>query len=128
MRWTCCAKFRVFGVPPKFRGFLVELIAPLLVPEFPTSLIHRTFASQTGLACIWPASCEETMHGGKSAYGRRVQHALIFHLSCRPRCFAATMTIETTTANAVVCAAGVAPSGWPGPKSAAVVVKPPPVA
>jgi hypothetical protein len=42
--------------------------------------------------------------------------------------FAATMTVETTSANAVVCAAGVYRAGCAGPKGAAVVVKPPPVA
>jgi hypothetical protein len=38
--------------------------------------------------------------------------------------FAATMTVETTSANAVVCAAGVDRAGCAGPKGAAVVVKP----
>jgi hypothetical protein len=42
--------------------------------------------------------------------------------------FAATMTVETTSANAVVCAAGVDRAGCAGSRGAAVVVKPPPVA
>jgi hypothetical protein len=39
--------------------------------------------------------------------------------------FAATMTVETSNANAVVCAAGVARAGCAGPRGAAVVTKPP---
>jgi hypothetical protein len=39
--------------------------------------------------------------------------------------FAATMTVETTRANAVVCAAGDNRAGCTGPTGAAVVVKPP---
>jgi hypothetical protein len=42
--------------------------------------------------------------------------------------FTSTMTIVTTNANAVVCAAGVYRAGCAGPRGAAVVVKPPPVA
>jgi hypothetical protein len=42
--------------------------------------------------------------------------------------FASAMTIATTNANAVVCAAGVYRAGCAGPRGAAVVVKPPPVA
>jgi hypothetical protein len=42
--------------------------------------------------------------------------------------FTSTMTIATTNANAVVCAAGVYRAGCAGPRGAAVVVKPPPVA
>jgi len=38
------------------------------------------------------------------------------------------MTVETTSAYAVVCAADVNRAGCAGPKAAAVVVKPPPVA
>ena len=39
--------------------------------------------------------------------------------------FAATMTIETKDANAVVCAAGVYRAGCAGPRGAAVVTRPP---
>ena len=42
--------------------------------------------------------------------------------------FTSTMTIAITNANAVVCAAGVYRAGCAGPRGAAVVVKPPPVA
>jgi hypothetical protein len=42
--------------------------------------------------------------------------------------FVATMTVEITSANAVVCAAGVVRAGCAGPSGAAVVVKPPPAA
>jgi hypothetical protein len=42
--------------------------------------------------------------------------------------FTSTMTIAATNANAVVCAAGVHRAGCAGPRGAAVVVKPPPVA
>ncbi len=38
---------------------------------------------------------------------------------------AATMAVETTSANAVVCAAGVHRAGCAGPKGAAVVKLPP---
>ena len=38
--------------------------------------------------------------------------------------FAATMTIETTDANAVVCARGVYRAGCAGPRGAVVVRKP----
>jgi hypothetical protein len=51
-----------------------------------------------------------------------------FTLAVALAAFAATMTIETTSANAVVCAAGVVRAGCAGPKGAAVVIKPPPVA
>jgi hypothetical protein len=39
--------------------------------------------------------------------------------------FVATMTVETTDANAVVCAAGVYRAGCAGPRGAAVVVRRP---
>lgn len=38
--------------------------------------------------------------------------------------FAATMTFESTNANAVVCAAGVVRAGCAGPRGAVVVRKP----
>jgi hypothetical protein len=38
--------------------------------------------------------------------------------------FAATMTVETRDANAVVCAAGVYRAGCAGPRGAAVVARP----
>jgi hypothetical protein len=38
--------------------------------------------------------------------------------------FAATMTVETTEANAVVCAAGVYRAGCAGPRGAVVVARP----
>ncbi len=41
--------------------------------------------------------------------------------------FGATMTIESTDANAVVCARGVYRAGWAGARGA-VVVRTPPVA
>jgi hypothetical protein len=50
--------------------------------------------------------------------------ALAFAVSA----FVATMTAEITSANAVVCAAGVYRAGCVSPRGAAVVVKPPPVA
>jgi hypothetical protein len=39
--------------------------------------------------------------------------------------FVAAMFIETTDANAVVCAAGVVRAGCAGPRGAVVVAKPP---
>jgi hypothetical protein len=42
--------------------------------------------------------------------------------------FAATMTVETTDANAVVCARGVYRAGCAGPRGAAVVHRRPVVA
>jgi hypothetical protein len=39
--------------------------------------------------------------------------------------FAATMIVETTEANAVVCAAGVYRAGCAGPRGAVVVARPP---
>jgi hypothetical protein len=39
--------------------------------------------------------------------------------------FSATMTFETTEANAVVCARGVVRAGCAGPRGAVVVRKPP---
>jgi hypothetical protein len=58
--------------------------------------------------------------------GFNMRSFLIFALAVTA--FAATMTVETTNANAVVCAAGVNRAGCAGPRGAAVVVKPPPVA
>jgi hypothetical protein len=46
-------------------------------------------------------------------------------LGCAIFAFAATMTLETSDANAVVCAAGVYRAGCAGPRGAAVVTRPP---
>ena len=40
--------------------------------------------------------------------------------------FGATLTVESTDANAVVCAAGVVRAGCAGPRGAVAVRKPPP--
>ena len=40
--------------------------------------------------------------------------------------FGATLTVESTDANAVVCADGVVRAGCAGPRGAVVVRKPPP--
>jgi hypothetical protein len=39
--------------------------------------------------------------------------------------FAAILTVDTTDANAIVCAAGVYRAGCVGPRGAAVVARPP---
>jgi hypothetical protein len=49
-------------------------------------------------------------------------------VTCAAMAFAATMTFETTDANAVVCARGVYRAGCAGARGAVVVRRPPVVA
>ena len=60
-----------------------------------------------------------TINKGKSAFIAACRHCLL--------AFAATMTLESRTASAVVCADGVVRAACAGPRGAVVVKKPVPV-
>jgi hypothetical protein len=49
---------------------------------------------------------------------------LLFVIAAVAAAFAATMTVQATDANAVVCAAGVYRAGCAGPRGAVVVRRP----
>jgi hypothetical protein len=110
---------------------MIELIALRLVIElssFATSLIYLAIESQSARVRIWPASCEATVHRGNCNMQQGFNMRSFLVLALAVTAFTATMTIETTSANAVICAAGVNRAGCAGPRGTAVVVKPPPVA
>jgi hypothetical protein len=70
----------------------------------------------------------KTFLGQSTRTDQGEKHAFILAHASAMLAFAATMTIETTDANAVVCARGVYRAGCAGYRGAVVVRRPPVVA
>jgi hypothetical protein len=78
-------------------------------------------------ACTLPLRSELPFQSNRQLAGRVNMRSLLL-IACAALAFAATMTVETTDANAVVCARGVYRAGCAGARGAVVVRRPPVVA
>jgi hypothetical protein len=91
-------------------------------------LIQRAFESQLKLGVVGPLLAKPRFVVGTQYTARRIKMRMLSISIITVAAFASAMTIAATSANAVVCAAGVYRAGCAGPRGAAVVVRPPPVA
>jgi hypothetical protein len=106
-----------------FRRARLYRLGPLLADPSSKTDERSSFQWPAGISNSTTSLLSSPLHNIRESNMR-----LLLVFAALAAAFAATMTVDTTDANAVVCAAGVYPAGCAGPQGAAVVVRPPVVA